>query len=311
MGYLIYLLTKYPMIGLPNNLVGSVVQVPLRGRIEVALIEQVFKEFLEPPSFTVRNAHSIEPFPNDKLYKNFVSKLSQYYGIDSLYFLQTDAHFLQEKEMADANFILNTNTESTFSQVNLTEEQQVIAQSIAYYIKHPKYYPALLYGVTGSGKTEIYKRLILDSVNEKKTALLLLPEVSLAVQFTQILKNQLPDDVILHSFHSATSIKEKRALWSNLVNNKPIVIVGVHLPILLPISNLGIIIIDEEHDVGYQEKKYPKINTKEVALIRAQANNIAIVLGSATPSIASLYNVQHKSWHLFELKNRFAGSLHR
>ena len=81
----------------------------------------------------------------------------------------------------------------------------------------------------------------------------------------------------------------------------------MHLPSLLPINNLGLIIVDEEHEIGYQEKKHPKINSKEAALLRAQILKIPILLGSATPSISSLYNVKHKKWNFFQLKQRFKG----
>ncbi len=90
--------------------------------------------------------------------------------------------------------------------------------------------------------------------------------------------------------------------------NKPAVILGVHLPMLLPLPWLGLIIIDEEHDTGYQEKRHPRVNTKEAALLRAQCASIPLIAGSATPSITSLYNVEHRGWHLFELKKRFAGA---
>lgn len=82
----------------------------------------------------------------------------------------------------------------------------------------------------------------------------------------------------------------------------------MHLPILLPIYNLGLIIIDEEHEAGFQEKKHPKINTKELALLRAQLYNIPVLLGSATPAISSLYTAENKNWNIFKLTDRFAGN---
>ncbi len=93
-----------------------------------------------------------------------------------------------------------------------------------------------------------------------------------------------------------------------MLANKPIVIIGVHLPVFLPLANLGLIIVDEEHEIGYQEKKHPKINSKEAAIWRAQLYNIPIVLGSATPSVQTLHNVKTKGWHFFQLKKRFGGS---
>ncbi len=161
--------------------------------------------------------------------------------------------------------------------------------------------------MTGSGKTEVYKQLLLHTINNNQSALFLLPEVSLALQFEQLLRAQLPNNIHIFGFHSATRPKEKKVLWQSLLSSKPVIIVGVHIPILLPISNLGLIIVDEEHEIGYQEKKHPKINTKEAALIRAQIAQIPILLGSATPSIATIHTARTKNWQIFSLTQRFAG----
>jgi primosomal protein N' (replication factor Y) len=165
-----------------------------------------------------------------------------------------------------------------------------------------------LHGVTGSGKTEVYKHLFLDALNKNKSSLLLLPEVTLAIAFENRLKAELPNAPI-YGFHSGKSPKEKKEVWNHLHKKTPIILIGVHLPVLLPIPNLGVIVIDEEHEVGYQEKKHPKINSKEAAIIRAQCSNIPIVLGSATPSIQTLHSVKTKKWAFFQLKKRFAGTL--
>lgn len=192
----------------------------------------------------------------------------------------------------------------------LTDEQQICMAEIAPLIDAGCYAALLLQGVTGSGKTEIYKRSILRAYAAGKSVLFLVPEVSLAVQFTAIFKNALADCAVF-GFHSATSAAEKRELWNFLTQTTPVVIVGVHLPLLLPIANLGLIIIDEEHDVGYQEKKHPKINTKEAALLRALTCSLPVVLGSATPSLQSLHNVATKKWRTAHLTKRFAGAFPR
>jgi len=144
-------------------------------------------------------------------------------------------------------------------------------------------------------------------VGEKKSGLLLLPEVSLAMQFQALLTRSLPG-VVIYGFHSASKIKEKRQLWEDLLAGRPILIIGVHLPVLLPIQNLGLIIVDEEHEHGFMEKKHPKIVSKDVALWRAKIYNIPILLGSATPSVSSLYNVEKYGWKFFKITKRFAGS---
>ncbi len=290
-----------------ENLVGTLIKVPFQKRIETALVCEQFEHLKNPVSFALRTAHSLEPFPQDTYYQQFIKQLSIYYALDPFYFFKRVRIFLKEKEEIEQS-VTSPILEHRPLDVTLSEDQKIIVAALTPIIESPRYYPSLLHGVTGSGKTEIYKQLIMHALSCNKSVLLLLPEVSLAVQFTQLLKKQLPESVLIYGFHSATSIKEKRTLWEQLLTAQPIVIIGVHLPVLLPIANLGVIIIDEEHDVGFQEKKYPRINTKEAALLRAQLAKIPIVLGSATPSLSSLYTAQTKNWHFFSLKHRFAGA---
>lgn len=289
-----------------NNLIGSIVKVPLRNQILLSVVIKVLKELPNDFQFKIREASFIEVFPSDKNYLKFISQLSSYYGLEFFYFYLRLRSFLSEKE----HTVDQLQAPETFKKEDtiLTESQFSIVNSISTLIENPIFKPNLIHGVTGSGKTEIYKQLIITTINLNKSALLLLPEVSLAVQFFNLLKHQLGNSIQIFGFHSATSIKEKRELWKSLIDNKPLLIIGVHLPIFLPISNLGLIIIDEEHDPGFQEKKHPKINTKEAALIRAQNYNLPIVLGSATPCISTIYNAKKRNWNQFQLKERYAGA---
>ena len=266
-----------------EGLVGSLVEVPLQKRTEAAYVEEAFSELSPGHTYTIRPA-TAQIVPSDPHYLSFIKKLSSYHTVDSFHFFKRLRHFLQEKEQ---DIPLPESTGDNSDLTTLTAEQQVIVDAISPEIVGKNYFPALLHGVTGSGKTEIYKKLIMQAWELKKSSLLLLPEVSLAVQFSTLLKKQLPAHVALYSFHSATSVKEKKALWQRLLSNQPVVIIGVHLPVLLPIPHLGLIIVDEEHDIGYQEKKHPKVHTKEAAFLRAQISSIPILAGSATPSIAS------------------------
>ncbi len=285
---------------------GTLVRVPLRSMRALAVITRVFSE---PPTtpFALKEAYHIEPLPKDPHYLTFLQELGTYHQMESLHFMKRMQSFLKEKEARDLVLPEQEAEEPLSKQVTLTDEQTAVVRAVSPHITAPTYYPALLHGVTGSGKTEVYKALIQRAFREGKTTLFLLPEVSLAVQFERILQQQLPASIPLFSFHSATTPKQKQALWSHLLPAKPALIIGVHLPVLLPIPNLGLIIIDEEHEVGFQEKKHPKLNTKQAALFRARRYQIPIVMGSATPSVASLYNVQERGWNLFQLKNRFAG----
>lgn len=287
-----------------TDLLGSIVEVPLQKRTEYALVIKVMITLDTPVEYQIKEAAKQELLPNNPFYKKFIRQLARYYACEEMTFYKRVRRFLAEKEISDVMPSIEIATQST---TQLTQDQSAIVDCIGNQLGK-EYYPALIHGVTGSGKTEIYKQLILQNFAQHKSTILLLPEVSLAVQFQKILTAQLPTHLKIVGFHSATSSTEKRTVWQHMMLETPLVLIGVHLPLLLPLQNLGLIIIDEEHETSFQEKKYPKVHTKEAALMRAQIEKIPIVLGSATPSIASLYNVQHKNWQLFELKKRFAGN---
>jgi len=287
-----------------QELVGSVVSVPIRNRVSAAIVLKTF-DYKPKTSFEIKQALEIEAFPDDQFYSFFIKKLSAYYQVNYIHFIKRIRQFLVQKEVAE-RASKNVKEKQEIKNIILTDEQQKVYDFLSPHIVQPCYIPTVLHGVTGSGKTEIYKKLISKTVEQQKTTLLLLPEVTLAIQFEHLLKTQLPD-ISIYGFHSASTAKIKRNLWKDVVASKPLLIIGVHLPVLLPIANLGLIIVDEEHEHGYQEKKHPKINSKEAALMRAHLNNIPILLGSATPSITSLHNIKIKGWHFFQLKKRFAG----
>lgn len=289
-----------------NNLYGSIVQVPVRTTIVPALVIAEQPTLPDVP-FSIKDAHAPEQLPHDPDYYSFITDISTYYQLDQLFFFKRIKLFLREK--ADDSLIHTfPDQEYTAPQIQFTDEQQQAYAAIKPALIDPRYYPVVLHGVTGSGKTEIYKQLMLDTLSQGKSILFMLPEVTLALMFEMRIKKELGATFPIFGFHSATSPKEKKLLWQNLIDQKPMIIIGVHLPILLPIARLGLIIIDEEHEVGYQEKKHPRINSKEAAILRAQQYKIPIILGSATPSVTTLYNVAHKGWRFIQLKQRFAGA---
>ena len=308
-GYSQSLLYQVPETYSMTNLVGTIVAVPLRNRIEKAVVVQTLQEPPGNSTFTIKEIAGIEPFPADPYYQNYITKLSHYYQTDPWYFNERLHYFLVQETKKERKKKTAQIIQSHYKPITLTQEQQSVYDFAATFIDKPAYAPILLHGVTGSGKTEVYKSLILKAIAARKTVILLLPEVTLALQFERLMRKQLPEDVTIIGFHSATPASEKRALWQRLLKQEPTLIIGVHLPILLPVANLGLIIIDEEHEAGYQEKKHPKINTKDAAIWRAHGAQIPILLGSATPSISSLYNVKTKHWRMFQMKQRFTGIL--
>jgi primosomal protein N' (replication factor Y) len=294
---------KIPAI-MQSCAIGSIVQVPLRNRIESALVIRT-QEQIPTISFIIKEIQGHETFPSDPHYMVFIEQLAHYYQIEPITLIKRIKQFLSQQATEKEIEIIEN---KTLAAVQLTLEQRNVCDFLFPFIKKPQFKPTVLHGVTGSGKTEVYKKLMLQAIENQKTTLLLLPEVSLALEFEQRLKKEFSDSIPFFSFHSATSTKNKKQLWQQLLDSKPIIIIGVHLPILMPIANLGLIIIDEEHEVGYQEKKHPKINTKEAALWRAKIAQIPVVLGSATPSLTTLYNVKTRSWNIFHLHQRFGGS---
>lgn len=289
-----------------ENLLGTIVRVPIQKRIEQALVLNIFR-YKPKTNFDIRAITALEELPDDPHYMPFIKQLSTYYQTSELHYLKRIYQFIAQKPV-NCEHHLESDIDQSNKSVMLTEEQALIVNAIQTDMAQHRFAPTLIHGVTGSGKTEVYKKLLMHAYAQQKSSLLLLPEVTLALQFEQLLKKQMPSDLHIYSFHSASSTKNKKMIWQRLLEQKPTIIIGVHLPVLLPLPHLGIIIVDEEHEVGYQEKKHPKTNSKEAALLRAQLHNIPIVLGSATPSISSLYNVKKRDWQFFQLKKRFAGA---
>jgi primosomal protein N' (replication factor Y) (superfamily II helicase) len=284
--------------------IGSLVRVPLRKKHVSAVVTHISHSF--SGAFEVKEVEGLEKIPADLSYHAFISRLAAYYQIDAASLLRRVQSFLdQAHNTLDVPIKQNHAVEQS-STFTLTPEQEAIAQQIIAQCDQKTFSPSLLHGVTGSGKTVVYRRIIEEVFAHNGSSILLLPEVTMAVTFEAKFKQWFGNKVF--GFHSATSVKEKRALWSALLAGDPVLIIGVHLPVLLPISNLHFIVVDEEHEIGFQEKRHPKINSKEAALLRAQLYNIPILLGSATPSIATLHQVKTKQWNFYQLKNRFQGA---
>jgi primosomal protein N' (replication factor Y) len=283
---------------------GALVEVPLRNYTVSAFVEAVF--FTHASQFKIRDILGVVEMPQDKNYNTFLERVAFYYQTPVLFFLKRMKSFLFQEEKKERKIFVGADA-VTSSAAIFTAEQQAVYSGIREHVAQQKYSTSVLHGVTGSGKTEIYNRLIQDILQKKQTVFFLVPEVSLALHFESILK-KMHGQAAVFGFHSASSALHKRKLWKALQAADSVIIVGVHLPVFLPVSNLGLIVVDEEHESGFQEKKHPKVHTRDMAILRAQLYNIPVLLGSATPSIATLWNVERRGWHFFELKKRFSGA---
>ena len=188
------------------------------------------------------------------------------------------------------NPLANKKIEKT-SKLTFTEEQQEAYQKIEKSIDENKYEEFLLFGVTGSGKTEIYLQLIEKVLKQNQKAIMLVPEISLTPQMIERFIARFDKERIA-VLHSKLSIGERYDEWNKIKENKADIIIGARSAIFAPVHNLGIIIIDEEHDSSYKSEATPKYNAIEIANKIAKEEKIPIVLGSATPDITTYYKAE-------------------
>lgn len=184
----------------------------------------------------------------------------------------------------------------------LNEGQEVAFQAIKQTIDSNEHEVFLLKGVTGSGKTEVYLQLIGEVLKKDQTALMLVPEIALTPQMVRQFKGRFGGQVAV--MHSRLSAGEKYDEWRKIKRGEARVVVGARSSIFSPVENLGIIIIDEEHETTYKQEENPKYHARNVAVYRAKYNNCPVVLGSATPSLESRARAQKNVYHLLELKER-------
>ena len=166
---------------------------------------------------------------------------------------------------------------------------------------------ALLYGVTGSGKTEVYMRCIAKALQEGKTAIMLVPEISLTPQTLKIFRSRFGDIVAM--LHSGLSDGERFDEWRRIITGDAKVVVGARSAIFAPLKNVGVIIIDEEHDSSYVSESNPRYITADIAKWRAEYNGGKVILGSATPSIESFLLAKRGQYELVRMDERISGNM--
>lgn len=160
----------------------------------------------------------------------------------------------------------------------------------------------LLYGVTGSGKTEVFLQCIEKVLKQGKSAIVLVPEISLTPQMIHRFAGRFGEQIAV--LHSRLSLGERNDEYKRIKNGEAKVIIGVRSAVFAPVKNLGLIVVDEEHESSYKSQSTPAYHAREIAAIRAKQNNIPLVLASATPSIESYYKALSGKYTLLTLKNR-------
>jgi primosomal protein N' (replication factor Y) len=279
---------------------GHFVKVPLRKQIAEGVI---LKEVKKPDvKYEIKEIHELstdmQPIP--KKYLDWLRWISEYY----MYPLGQTLPLMfppLKKEGGKTRKSSPLPDVERKDFVKLSEEQEEAFQKIS---SLEGFQTHLLWGITGSGKTEVYLELLKKLLNEGKQALVLVPEISLTPQLLRRFVERFGDEVAV--IHSHLTEREKTNQWWSVVDGKKKILIGARSALFCPFPNLGAIIIDEEHETSFKQDEKLKYHARDCAIMLAKSLDIPIVLGSATPSLESWKNVKDGKYHLHHLKNRIS-----
>ena len=196
---------------------------------------------------------------------------------------------------------------SPTNDLNLTDEQEAAFSMLMEKYRSDKAEIVLLHGITGSGKTEVYLQVIREVLKEGKEALVLVPEISLTPQAIQRFRGRFGEDMAI--LHSRLTDVERRQMWWKIRHKKVRVVVGARSAVFAPLENLGVIVVDEEHDGSYKQDKEPRYHARQIAVKRAMMHNALVILGSATPSMEAYHYANMGKYSLMELPSRVGDSV--
>lgn len=190
----------------------------------------------------------------------------------------------------------------TIEEFQLSESQEAAVTEIGRALQQGEYTPFLLHGVTGSGKTEVYIRAFRTALELGRSALMLVPEIALTPVFSRRLRACFGDLVAI--FHSSLAKGERADEWTRVRNGAARLVIGTRSAVFAPVQNLGLIVVDEEHESTYRQQDSPHYNGRDTAVVRAQKASAVVVLGSATPSLESFHNSRTGKYRYLPLPQR-------
>ena len=191
------------------------------------------------------------------------------------------------------------------SNYTLTPAQSSVLNEIETAITNETYSAFLLHGVTGSGKTEVYIRAMRTALDRGKSAMMLVPEIALTPVFSDRLREHFGQNVAI--FHSSLQRGERFDEWTRVKNGEARIVIGTRSAVFAPVKDLGLIVVDEEHESSYRQQDSPYYNGRDTAIVRAQKEAAVVLLGSATPSLESFHNSRSGKYHYLSLPQRIGG----
>tara|TARA_R110002050_G_scaffold847_7_gene6032 strand:+ start:1745 stop:3727 length:1983 start_codon:yes stop_codon:yes gene_type:complete len=287
--------------GIPKGItvqMGQYVKVPFRAKSQWGIVWGID----ENPEFDRKKIKDITAVsdlpPMNQINRQFIDWVSKYtmspIGLIAKMAMGNPEYFEKIKE--GTKVIPNLNL------AKLEGEQKNAAAHLSKAVSAKKFAPILLEGVTGSGKTEVYFKAMETCLNQNQQTLILLPEISLSTQWLNRFKKRFGFDPIV--WHSDITKAQKRNAWQAIIQNKAPVVVGARSALFTPFDNLGLIIIDEEHDSSFKQESQVIYNARDMAIKRASLGNCPVILSSATPCVETLYNVESGKYDFLFLPNR-------
>jgi len=234
-------------------------------------------------------------------YENFKQNNISHDAVNKL--IQTGVVFIEKVQVIRDSY---ADICEAATQVTLTLEQQQALQSIVPVMQAKENHSFLLHGITGSGKTQVYIEAVAVARQNSRQAIVLVPEIALTSQIVGRFKARFGDDVVV--MHSKLSTGERYDAWQRLRTGQAGIVIGARSAVFAPVTDLGIIIMDEEHEFTYKQEETPRYHTRQVALTRARLAGAVMVMGSATPSIETYYQAINNQHILLNMSKRIAGA---
>lgn len=300
-----------------KNLIGSRVTVTFASKRYIGVIYKVYSSLPDIAVSTGTKSVEIKPiegFENkqpvtlkelkfwETIAEYYMCTIGEVYG--AAYPKLSDKQEKVNSKLTPKTLIERIKKEKEFPPVELSQPQQKALQEIKAQINSKC---VLLHGVTGSGKTEIYITLAKEVIAEGKNVLYLVPEIAMSRQLEERIKEHFGERVL--TYHSNLTQARKKLVRNMLQQQEPVVVLGTRSSILLPLNNLGLIIVDEEHDASYkQDDPAPRYNARDAALFLSKIHRCKVLLGTATPSLETLYNCSIGLYAKVELKERYFSS---